>query len=1207
MKSLTKKIISILTSLILTFVGVAPSGMGIMNLVYAEESSNTDGEEVLGAKTIYDFVSYESKLNLENAAELKLGTPAPGYIGYTDPSTGFFIDVEVLPDFDNSVVFARMKGIAAGGTYNQPSYANGGEWLDGKDGRDYLFSFEITTGATMYVMDREGGNWPARPNDFVAMHTYNGYTVYGKHFEAGERVGVPCYGWDESWDKDASRLFMNPSWFILTWDNDASAKNFQYTIGEDVYDVAGRGTLAGDGGEYSVLLPYDEEGYEIGTIIEPTDEHATVSCDTLGAVKVVYGESKTVNYTITSAAGDESTVYSVCFSIGDPNDANIEVNPQIKEYFNASDVISDIKIASELAGTTSKHSVDLNYCDESGNLISDTYMINKGQGFFKEENSFFGLTGEAFNKAEHILTSNQFAPGMVSADSFAAIDGRDSEQQADEFKAWLTDDENYMFEMTPNHNMTVFVAFTQAEAKKHSGFINDGWKFINESTTKISEFPVMDAYEDVSEKEWWMCDSAYDLQERPFIITEVEYSENEETSAKEYLYIWRKFVQAGETVKIPVGGSAFSTTDDIDAPKVLLRWEDYEVSDELSGVLLCGNRELHITSNEKPMSFEIVAYGGDKLGFESSVGATAVFSHDTVDELPMEAAIEITSSVGTKVTHSLKFKAKPYIKSVTPSPIRSTFISNTGNNKIKLSERRAGEMTEEKVKIQKFEEDDDGLLQPVDVDGVLQFENLVKTVGMPFYTDRKQHKFIHVGEAFRNMEYFCIPSNDATGRRDTVYSNENAAYIKENGVEKIWEHKNVNGEIEYLSCTQITAKYRDYVLGANEYFSFVPSDKGVVYVALKEESSNYRYIDGWKKMVVEVPLPEGHGTWKSVEADVRNPYYPYQLDKVQYDAHATEYMQFKVIYYKEFEGDESVSIPTCGIDGPDVMAVMIGWENFVSGEFGGKLKYNDGYLDIRENYEKYTVNIVNDDDIDLSYIPNDQRTNCVFSEEFIKISSLPCTVTMDITNGFGVKRTFEVEFVKENIEDKKLFNFYSASKYPVINSEESGIYNSDKGFISFANGVYMVEEDLQLGVSAYYSDRLTHKFTVENTSSIFEGATYIRRPKKSGDYGYAGVSGASDFYVNEKYNGANGIDGWIGFNISSPADVYVSVPGSGEWPNKPDDWDEVTDVELASGGKVYMKSFDKWDYVCIPSMGWNMSWDINRESWDLPVYVINWK
>ena len=99
-----------------------------------------------------------------------------------------------------------------------------------------------------------------------------------------------------------------------------------------------------------------------------------------------------------------------------------------------------------------------------------------------------------------------------------------------------------------------------------------------------------------------------------------------------------------------------------------------------------------------------------------------------------------------------------------------------------------------------------------------------------------------------------------------------------------------------LNYSEMLSRYEDYVLGDNEYFNFTADGDGVVYVALDTESANFNISKGWKHMSVEVPIPQGHIGWNSVEAEVTNVYYPYQLGKIQYDSHATEYQSFSEIY-----------------------------------------------------------------------------------------------------------------------------------------------------------------------------------------------------------------------------------------------------------------------------------------------------------------------
>lgn len=551
------------------------------------------------------------------------------------------------------------------------------------------------------------------------------------------------------------------------------------------------------------------------------------------------------------------------------------------------------------------------------------------------------------------------------------------------------------------------------------------------------------------------------------------------------------------------------------------------------------------------------------------------------------------------MVHKIKLRIQPQILNITPSKERDKFVSNTGSNEISLASSTVGTLVQTSVLFQQFEEDEDGILQPVyGSDGKYVFNTVKKTVGAPFYKDRTQHKFAHVGDAFKNMQYFTIPSNDSVNRRKTVYSNENTSYVSQNGKNKEWSYTNSDGTTSQLDYLQMSTEYENYFLSDSEYFSFTPTDSGTVYAAFETVSPNYTYANGWKRLTVNVPLPEGHSEWSSVEAYENDTAYPYQLGKIQYDAHKTEYHNFKYIYYRHFDAYETVSIPTTGIESSDVGAFMVDWNDFVSADFGGTLSFNENNINIRSDRSDYTIDLISDEDIVLDFTANAPGTIVNLSDTKILSTELPKTITVDVTNYFGGQKTFNITFNRINAKANKLINFDVASEYGVYNKDNS-FYNTDKAFNSFSEGVYMVEDDLKRGVSALYSDRLTHKFTAYNTSDMFEGATYIRRPKKSGDYGSLGISANSDFYSANNST-------WIAFTVTSDADVYVAVPFD-SWPNKPDDWEEDNSVELAGNKKVYKKSFSAGSYVSIPSHGWDTSWDKKHESWDLPTYVIVWR
>lgn len=1232
----------LLKKLMCGFLSVALILSCCTNIVFAEDSGIPSEK-----KTIYNFSCKEEEMNLENTA-LITETPVSYYQGYTDD---FFVSTNTFPGFEHGTLFIRDKGAANGGTYTKSAYGNNGELYDGLEGRDYWMSFDITTGATVYMVDREGQMWPSKPDDWYLAGDIGGKSVFAKHFNAGEKVNVPCYGWNEEWDKADERIFKDPSYFVVAWDNDVGLKSFTYTLDSGTPVTVDGYSEIDKGGVYNVNLEYRTDGYNIVTKLTAMDAEAKVEVSGEESIKLEYGYPQSVEYTITSEAGDEVGVYTVNYTMLDKRDAGIEVNSALSE-FNAKENLTNIYMPENYAGDTAACEVPIASYDENNyytcaeyqitytqgssektvyadyadiyNYIGkytnasavvsawkytdeNVYTINKGVDFYTDGYSF-GVTGSAFDRASHILTSSQFAPGNVSADSFEAADDTVAQQYADEFKSWLRNDSNYMYTMTPNYDCVVYAAFSQKNSKNHTGFIADGWTFNDYSGVSVPDEAVLEEFKDYSSPKWWMTDSAYNYNGNPYLLIKNKYTTEAATNSRNYFYIWSKSVKAGETVYIPVGGSAFSSARDVEAPKVLINWRSGEMSDDVSGAVMCGERRILIDDSLKSRTLPtMVAEVGDVLSYEGNNGATAEFSQDEITILPCVVEAVITSEAGSKVKYMLSFKEQPEITSVNVSPIRGKFVENTGKNKIELSPYLAGEIYQEKRSRQVFEEDENGILQPVyDENGDYLFESSVRPVGRAFYRDRAQHKYAHVGEGFKNMQYFWIPSNDATTRRKTVYTNENEAYAADNnGEEKLWEFENEDGTVEKLNYTEMSSRYEDYVLGNNEYFNFTADGSGVVYAVLEYDSPNFNVVNGWKKFTVDVPLPEGHASWSSVDADVTNPLYPYQLGKIQYDGHATEYHIFDTVYYKAFEADEVVSIPTTGVADSDVMAVMIGWEDFISDDAGGMLYYGNNRMRLRNDKEKYTVYVYDNKNMDISFTPAYEYARAELSDTDVKLSELPKTVTLDTTNAFGVSRTFEIEFVVGSLDENKVFNLDTASEYTVYESEDGGAYNADKGFIKFSEGVYMLEENLELGVSSYYSDRLTHKFTSENTDSIFDGATYIRRPKKSGDYGNWGFSYASSFYADSRYNGKDGNGSWISFGISSDADIYVGVPGDGVWPNKPDDWQEA-DVKLAGCTKVYKKSYSIGDNVEIPSMGWYSEWDVERTSWDLPVYVVVW-
>lgn len=1237
MKKIFKKIAALCVS-----VSMLSGNILVSNVTYAASKSTVKSESSETApKTIYNFKCNED-ISLDNALTTTSENPVSGYAGYENQ---FMVDPKDYPDFENATVIRRNKYAAGNVTYTRAAYANNGNLLDGKDGRDYFMSFDISSGATFYLVDNENKYWPSMPEGFSQYGKYSNVCVYGKHYDAGETVNIPCYGWDDSWDKTANRLFMNPSYFVVAWDNDATARGFTYTVDNKIYNVDGF-SVADEGGNYNVEIDYAEGGKQIDVEITAKDLQAKIETNDEETFLLTQSKPVTVNYKLTSEGGDNSFNYSVTFTMKEKSEVSIVVNSDIVNNFNAKNNITDMYLMDN-AGKTSEQTVNLLTYDENGYakfaVYTVTYTDNgqtvtvndveyadlynyigvyddakatisswnytkesevkvaRGEEFFTDSH-YFGVTGTAFDNASHIMTTRQFAPGRVKETSF---DGDDASSSATEFKNWLCNDENTMCTITPNSDCVVYVAFSQKKSENHTKFKNDGWTFNNYEGIKIPSESLMSAYKNIKKTEWWMADSSYTYNGKPYVLTKVQYDTQSPTAVVNYCYIWSKEVKSGEGVEIPVGGSAFSGINDQDAPKVLINWQSSFLTDDVSGKINVGNSVISVNNSLTSMTYSAVANIGDTVSFAANGSASASISNPYVDELPCEVEVEIVSRAGSKVKHTVKLRTQPRILSITPSEKRSKFVANTGANQISLASKSVGQIMQSTVLFQKFEKDDNDILQPVyGDDGKYVFETVQKNVGPAFYSERAQHKFAHVGAAFKNMQYFTIPSNDAPSRRQTVYTNENTSYFNANGENKKWTFTDDDGNTSQLDYSQISNEYTNYILSDNEYFSFTASDSGTVYAAFESSSPNYSYVNGWKCLEVNVPLPEGHSEWSSVDADASDDAYPYQLGKIQYDSHKTEYHAFKYIYYKSFEANEKVSIPTSGLSGSDVGAFMVDWNDFISDDFGGNFSFNNNNIKLRSDCTDYTLNLINNEDLILDFTPNAAGTYAKISEAKVLASELPKTVEIEAVNYFGGKKTFNVTLKRVDAEKNKILNFDVASEYAIYDGAENG-YNDNKGLISFSKGVYMIEENLTLGVSAMYSDRLTHKFTSDNTSDLFEGATYVRRPKKSGDYGLSGLSINSGFY-SEDYSESGKYGKWISFLITSDADVYVGVPFD-TWPNKPSDWQEDDTVELAGSKKVYKKSFSAGEYVSITSHGWDENWESRHESWDLPSYVVVWR
>lgn len=272
-------------------------------------------------------------------------------------------------------VFKTDKGPGDAANY----YKSGIGKYDGTDG-GYFMTFDIEKAGTMYLLDKEGKGMPNA--------TKEGYTkvagtdAYKKHYEAGETVKVPSYGWDDSWvapPTRPNRYFMNSTIFMFGYDagweipdrfdtTDATLKTLKYTADGAEYDVDGFDPA--DAGEkvYDVVLPYGTK--DVTVAATKNEGHATVSVEP-ETIALTDGKA-TAKVTVVSFDKTVTNTYTINFTTDIPADSNADLKALEYKYGD-----SDYVSVDSFDAATDTYSVTLPEKTKTAEVRATAYVFDK--------------------------------------------------------------------------------------------------------------------------------------------------------------------------------------------------------------------------------------------------------------------------------------------------------------------------------------------------------------------------------------------------------------------------------------------------------------------------------------------------------------------------------------------------------------------------------------------------------------------------------------------------------------------------------------------------------------------------------------------------------------------------------------------------------------------------------------------------------------
>ena len=403
----------------------------------------------------------------------------------------------------------------------------------------------------------------------------------------------------------------------------------------------------------------------------------------------------------------------------------------------------------------------------------------------------------------------------------------------------------------------------------------------------------------------------------------------------------------------------------------------------------------------------------------------------------------------------------------------------------------------------------------------------------------------------------------------------------------------------------------------NEYFRFRANEAGTVYVKFDSDIASYEADPSWTKVVEPSTGLAGMGDWGAnglpdeyVHNYEQYPYYCNMYQNASSDAKPTNYAtRYTVTYYKTFAADEIVTIRTINSTNNQNLITLIQWgEDVPSYNVALKsLTYNGiSVPNFSADTKDYTIYMPTADAVSIAAVAADSGVDVSYTKQSLTPSAEGDTATITVSNGEGTQTVYTVKAILDATPNKVL-NLSSASRADVQENLVIGASDGTGGSLA-----YIDREDV---------------FYNADTSTFFEGATYIRPAKDDGNAVYS-----TKPYFSETYNGKDGNPYWLEFVVTSDcriffADTYynadLTYPDLGmqdfaqPWPNKPEGWiiaEPTDDVDIVStnfqarteNGSVYYKDFKAGDVVQIPNYGAPSYWADDRAPYDPPVYLIVW-
>lgn len=257
--------------------------------------------------------------------EAKLGSSSLVYSDRTDRyvssgnTSAYFSGATIIrrpKDESGPLKFDKDANTVLKGSKEQPYFSGA---FSGKNGEPYWMSFKVTSGATVF-MGAVSATWYNAPEDWTkatdnSLKLSGKSDVYYKHYNAGETVNIPNYGWSDTLAETTT--YWDPPVYAVVWDSAGKTNPDSMSNNTALSAITVNGT--------AVDVVPDQKTYDVTVGADAARAVLSVSAVEAGA-NVQYGDGSegantvdtfpsSITVTVTAPKGNKET-YTFNFKQG---------------------------------------------------------------------------------------------------------------------------------------------------------------------------------------------------------------------------------------------------------------------------------------------------------------------------------------------------------------------------------------------------------------------------------------------------------------------------------------------------------------------------------------------------------------------------------------------------------------------------------------------------------------------------------------------------------------------------------------------------------------------------------------------------------------------------------------------------------------------------------------------------------------------------